>query len=126
MKKVSLTRKELENFAINALGIAKLDLRRMSTQLLAQLLQLKVNGDSRAYLMVDEIKCLEKMQRGLGQGTADTNKAFEDWIVFKRYHGTNYYLTLARLDEGDQNINQRVRNAYEFDFPFLQDSQRAN
>lgn len=121
MKKISLTRKELENFAINALGIDKTDLRRMSTQLLAQLLELKLNGDSRALHMVNEIRCLEEVYRGIGAAAA-ASKTLEDWIVFKRYHGANYYLTLARPDEGDQNINQRVRDAYEFDFPFLQES----
>jgi hypothetical protein len=52
-------------------------------------------------------------------------EASDDLIVFKQFNGSNYYLTLATLDEGDQNINQRVRQAYEFDFPFLQEAQRA-
>ena len=121
MKKISLTRKELENFAIDALEIGKADLRRMSTLLLAQLLELKLEGDSRAFYLANEIKCLEKACRGIGTKTR-TDKMLEEWIVFKRYHGANYYLTLACPDEGDQNINQRVRDAYEFDFPFLQES----
>ena len=121
MKKISLTRKELENFATQALGIAELALRRMSTQFLAQLLQLKINGDARALQMVDEIQYLEKLRQGMAGPAYHGIKApSEQWIVFKRFNGTNYYLTLAELDEGDQNINQRVRDAYEFDFPFLQ------
>lgn len=126
MKKISLTRKELENFAIQALGISKLALRRMSTQFLAQLLQLKINGDSRAFHMVNEIQYLEKMRQGMaGLAHEGLKIPSEEWIVFKRFNGTNYYLTLAKLDEGDQNINQRVRDAYEFDFPFLSESQRV-
>jgi hypothetical protein len=127
MEKISITRKELERFAIQALGISKLALRRMSTQFLAQLLQLKINGDTRAFHMVDEIKYLEKLRQGIADMTGDGFKQTSDeWIVFKRYNGNNYYLTLAKLNEGAQNINQRVRDAYEFDFPFLQDMQRVN
>jgi len=127
MEKISLTRKELENFAIHALGIAKLALRRMSTQFLAQLLQLKINEDTRAFRMVDEIMHLEKMRQGIADLTCDgLRKASDEWIVFRCYNGNNYYLTLADLDEGDHDINQRVRDAYEFDFPFLQDMQRVN
>ncbi len=127
MKKISLTRKELENFAIQALGITKLALRRMSTQFLAQLLQLKINGDARAFHMVNEIRYLEKLRHGMaGLAREGLQVPSEEWIVFKRYNGTNYYLTLAKLDEGDQNINQRVRDAYEFDFPFLSESQRVH
>jgi len=122
MKKISLTRKELENFAARVLGIAELALRRMSTQFLAQLLQLKLNGDTRALHMVDEIRYLEKLRQGMADlALGAIREPSEQWIVFKRFNGTNYYLTLAKLDEGDQNINQRVRDAYEFDFPFLQE-----
>jgi hypothetical protein len=126
MRKISLSRKELEDFAINALGIAKLELRRMSTQILAQLLQLKINGDARFASMAEEIKHLEKVRPGaMPLKRGDIREASEDWIVFKQFNGSNYYLTLAKPDEGDQNINQRVRQAYEFDFPFLQETQRA-
>lgn len=44
-----------------------------------------------------------------------------EWIVFRQHKNGNYYLTLAAHDEGDENILQRVKMAYEFDFPFLQD-----
>ena len=121
MNRISLTRKELENFASRKLGIAELALRRMSTQFLAQLLQLKLNGDTRALHMVDEIHYLERRRQGMaGLTRVGSGEPTEEWIVFKRFNGTNYYLTVAKLDEGDQNINQRVRDAYEFDFPFLQ------
>jgi hypothetical protein len=126
MRKISVSRKELEDFAINGLGIAKLELRRMSTQILAQLLQLKINGDARVFNMAEKIKNLEKVRPGATplrrNGILD---ASDDLIVFKQFNGNNYYLTLAKLDEGDRNINQRVRQAYEFDFPFLQEAQRA-
>jgi hypothetical protein len=126
MRKISVSRKELEEFAINALGIAKLELRRMSTQILAQMLQLKIDGDDRVFNMAEKIKSLEKVRPGAiplkRNGILD---ASDDLIVFKQFNGNNYYLTLAKPDEGDQNINQRVRQAYEFDFPFLQEAQRA-
>ena len=126
MRKISLTRKELEDFAINALGITELELRRMSTQILAQLLQLKISGDERVFFMAEEIKHLEKVRPGAVPLKRDgLRQASDDWIIFKQFNGNNYYLTLAKPDEGEQNINQRVRQAYEFDFPFLQEAQRA-
>lgn len=127
MKKITLTRKELENFATQSLGIAQFALKRMSTQFLAQLLQMKINGDARALHMVDEIKCLEKLYQGMaGLGRGNIKQASDAWIVFKRHGGNNYYLTLAKPGEGDFYINQRVRDAYEFDFPFLQEPQRMH
>ena len=120
MRKVSLTRKELEHFGGCVLGMAEQDLRRMSTQLLAQLLQLKINGDSRALQMAAEIRCLEKVCQGAADEDIDQSKGTEDWVVYKRFHNVNYYLTLARLDEGDQKINRRVHHACAFDFPFLE------
>ena len=127
MEKISLTRKELENFAIHALGIAKLALRRMSTQFLAQLLQLKISGDYRAAHLADEIEHLERLRQGMAAPTGGRFKKISDeWIVFKCYNGCNYYLTMAKMNEGDQNINQRVRDAYDFDFPFLHELLRAN
>jgi hypothetical protein len=126
VKKISLTRKELEDFAIHVLGIAKMELRRMSTQILAQLLQLNISGDARAFFMAEEIRQLEKVRPGAVHLKSDgIRRVAEDWIVFKQFNGSNYYLTLARPGEGDQNINQRVRQAYEYDFPFLQECQRA-
>ncbi len=44
-----------------------------------------------------------------------------EWIVFRQHKNRNYYLTLAAHNEGDENILQRVKMAYEFDFPFLLD-----
>jgi len=128
VNKISLTRKELEDFAINVLGIARKELRRMSTQILAQLLQLKINGDARVFFMAEEIKQLEKVRPGavhLKLKRDCIRQIAEDWIVFKQFNGSNYYLTLANPGEGDQNINQRVRQAYEYDFPFLQETLRA-
>jgi hypothetical protein len=126
MRKISVSRKELEDFAINVLGIAKMELRRMSTQILAQLLQLKIKGDARVFFMADEIKQLEKIRPGaVHLKRDDIREIAEDQIVFKQYNGSNYYLTLAKPGEGDQNINRRVRQAYEFDFPFLQETRRA-
>ena len=126
MTKMALTRKELEDFAIHVLGIAKMELRRMSTQILAQLLQLKINGDARVFFMAEEIKQLEKVRPGAVHLKSDgIRQVAEDWIVFKQFNGSNYYLTLAKPGERDHNINQRVRQAYEYDFPFLQESQRA-
>jgi hypothetical protein len=126
MRKISMTRRELEDFAIKVLGIAKLELRRMSTQILAQLLQLKIKGDARVFFMAEEIKHLEKVRPGAAHLKPDgIREVAEDRIVFKQFNGSNYYLTLAEPGEGDQNINQRVRQAYEFDFPFLQETRKA-
>ena len=42
-----------------------------------------------------------------------------EWIVFQKHNEQNYYLTLAAHNEGDQNIYSRVKDVYEFDYPFL-------
>jgi len=127
MKKISFTRKELEVFAVKALGLQSTSLRRMSTLFLAQLLQMNMKGESDTCVMVDEIRYLEDLYHDMrpnimiAPGGRKTSNA---WIVFKRYNGINYYLTMAKMDEGDQNINQRLRDAYRFDFPFLDEKQR--
>ncbi len=122
MKKVSLTRKELELFALNSLGFHKAALRRMSTLFLGQLLQMRLTGDTALGRMAREVENLEgagyrdiAVVREGGTGSAIT----DGWVIFKRHNGTNYYLTLARLDDGDRCIHQRVRDAYDFDFPYL-------
>lgn len=42
-----------------------------------------------------------------------------EWIIFKKYHGKNYYLTIATHNEADETIYERVKAVYELDFPFL-------
>lgn len=129
MKKISITRKELEAFARKALGLRNGALRRMSTLFLAQLLQIDLKGERDVFEMVHEIQYLESLYRGvLPHLLPDPArpKGSDAWIVFKRHNGTNYYLTLAELDEGDRNINRRLRDAYKLDFPFLEEKQRVN
>lgn len=129
MKKISITRKELEAFAVKALGIRNTALRRMSTLFLAQLLQINLSGDKNAWEMVDEIEYLENLYPDALPGITHSpgrRKLSDAWIVFKRFNGTNYYLTLAKINDGDRNINQRLRDAYELDFPFLEEKHRFN
>lgn len=129
MKKLTVTRKELEAFAINVLGIRRAALRRMSTLFLSQLLQMNLMGEQGLNEMMDEISWLEKGALGIpviqtqGPGTRRRGDA---WIVFKRQNGNNYYLTLAKVNEGDQHINRRLHDAYRFDFPFLEEKHRLN
>ena len=42
-----------------------------------------------------------------------------EWIVFQKYKGHNYYLTIGTHDEGDKNIFARVRQGYDMNFSFL-------
>lgn len=129
MKKFSMTRKELEDFAIKALGLRRGALRRMSTLFLSQLLQMNLSGEAGADEMVDEISFLEDRYQGIPQGRTagpGSRRRSDAWIVFKRHNGTNYYLTLAKTHEGDRHINQRLHDAYKFDFPFLEEKHRLN
>lgn len=129
MKKISITRKELEAFAVKALGIRNTALRRMSTLFLAQLLQINLSGEKNACEMADEIKYLENLYHDALPAITHSptrRKLSDAWIVFKRFNGTNYYLTLAKMNEGDRNINQRLRDAYKLDFPFLEEKHRFN
>lgn len=122
MEKLTLSRKELEAFAVKTLGVRSLALRRMSTLFLSQLLQMKMRGENRAQEMIREIRYLEDLCHGTPHAALKVRNnigSSEAWIVFKRHNGTNYYLTLARFDEGESNINERLRDAYRFDFPFL-------
>ena len=129
MKKISITRKELEAFAVKALGIRHTALRRMSTLFLAQLLQINLSGEKHAGDMASEINYLENLYHDGLPGITNRparRKLSDAWIVFKRYNGTNYYLTLAKMNEGDLYINQRLRDAYELDFPFLEENHRLD
>lgn len=122
MNKLSLTRKELESFASNTLGFDKKAMRRMSTLFLGQLLQMKITGDNALSQMAREVRCLERYHPpgpGLDDCSDFIGGPMNEWVIFKRHNGTNYYLTLARLNDGDQSINRRVRQAYDFDFPYL-------
>ena len=57
----------------------------------------------------------ERVQRGLTG----------DWIIFARYEGKNFYLDLARHEEGKGSraeiLFQRLRNGSHAEFPFLFD-----
>jgi hypothetical protein len=194
MHKVSMTRKELEDFALNDVGFCNLDISRISSVFIAQVIQLQTNQVINTHQMLDEIKNLENVgietrtkkvdsfkrpplkglkkshftdasfiNKNLGAHfgyenggnkrlTKVVNDAFErngivddelisylshhaaigsleerakkhnvtgEWIIFQEYENMNYYLTLAAHNEGDENIYKRVRDSYEFDFPFL-------
>ena len=45
-----------------------------------------------------------------------------EWIVFQTHNEKNYYLTLGWHEEGDENIFERVKHAYQIDFPILQNA----
>jgi len=129
MKKFTMTRRELEDFAIKALGLERGALRRMSTLFLSQLLKMNLDATAEASEMVDEIIYLEDQYRGLNRAKLagpGGRKQSEAWVVFKRHHGTNYYLTLANTNEGDRHINQRLHDAYKFDFPFLEEKHKLH
>jgi hypothetical protein len=129
MKKITMTRKELEDFAENALGFKRRALRRMSTLFLSQLLQMDLRGEEGAYEMVDEIACLEDRCLGVppnNKPDPGAIKRSDAWVVFKRHKGSNYYLTLANTGEGEGNINRRLQDVYEFDFPFLEEKHKLN
>ena len=49
----------------------------------------------------------------------DSNAETGEWIVFAKYKGENYYLTLGLHTENDQEIYQRVASC-KAEFPFLQ------
>ncbi len=153
MKKIALTRDDLESFAVERIGFREEDLRHMSTHFLAQLLQMQINQNIDTNQIVTEVICLESRRQGLSDWAAEQlvqknansvdhqcfglmaqngigytygqglikKKMGGQWVVFKKHYGTNYYLTLAMPDEGDQNIYKRVCNAYDFDFPFLRE-----
>lgn len=196
MESLSLSRNELEEIAKSHLGFHGLDISRISTILIAQVLQMHANRTVNTYNILDEIKFLEglniytatepesefrhhplkglmkkhftdasfivknigahlgmdyggnsrltnliqeafnknesgyaddefflRIAHGMTCGAleerAKNNRTTGEWIVFKKYDGKNYYLTLAAHKEGDDNIYKKVCDSYDIDFSFL-------
>lgn len=126
MNSISFSRKELEDFALHVLGVRRTALRRMSTVILAQLLKMKLNGQTTADELIKEVRCLEDHYgqggRPVYSGDADRPGCLDAWVVYKRINGRNYYLTLARRQDRQHYIHQRLLDACRLDFPFLQDN----
>lgn len=102
--------KNLSNFAHSKLG------RKHFQKLWNEALQASSNGiiDENFtkyiahHMTIDPIQIKSESQSMTGE-----------WVVFHKYEGKNYYLTLAVHDEGDQTIYERVVLACEFDhLPF--------
>ena len=198
MNKISLTRRDLEVFAVNDLGFYGLDISRISSVFIAQIIQIRSSRTLNTFQILDEVKFLEGLKnvsctqvasafkreplRGLmkkhftdanfivknlvahfgseyggnrkletivSQAFARNKSGYVDdefinfiahettfgalqkrakkrisgeWIIFQKYSGKNYYLTLAAHDEGDENIYGRICDAYDLDFDFLRRS----
>ena len=56
------------------------------------------------------------------QSRVDKNRMTGEWIVFQKYEGKNYYLTLASHQEEDNEIYKRVCMTYDMNFPFLNET----
>ncbi|MBS9443780.1 hypothetical protein EAE89_19490 [Photorhabdus heterorhabditis] len=192
MMKISLGRNELLYFANSLPGFCDIDLSRISSVFIAQVMQLYYGRVINIFNIIDRVKSLEgimesscikdegvflyeplkglmkahftnarfifkniKNQWGSDKYMGKTiNKAFHnnkseyvdddlinyisyqlaigaydkkikgkaitgEWIIFQKYQGKNYYLTLGYHSEGDKNIYKRVCVAYEQDFSFL-------
>lgn len=63
MKKVSLSKNDLLEFAENDLGFCGLDLNRISTIFIAQILQLQANRTIDTLSLMDEVKYLEGLRK---------------------------------------------------------------
>ncbi|BAZ29822.1 hypothetical protein NIES4074_22690 [Cylindrospermum sp. NIES-4074] len=50
---------------------------------------------------------------------ADQQKVTGEWIIYAKYEGKNYYLTLALHDEDDHVIHTRIIGNCKPEFPFL-------
>ncbi len=189
-----LEREYLENFASNDVGFYGLEIPRISSLLIAQIMYLRKNRLLDTFEILDEIKQLEgvleyttstkkpdcfkrkplkglmkthftnasyisknlyshfgvkyggnKALSSLVSSAIESSKNMDEfiqniahsstigaisnreksksitgeWLVFQKYRGQNYYLTLAEHDEGDENIFRSVVNARLVDFPFL-------
>ncbi|KOO16958.1 hypothetical protein AKJ18_02455 [Vibrio xuii] len=47
------------------------------------------------------------------------NKITEEWVVYAKYNDELYYLCLARHDDADQFIRNRIERHCVKEFPFL-------
>jgi hypothetical protein len=199
MNKISLSRKDLEAFASNDIGFYGLDITRISSIFIAQVIQMQSNRVINIHQMFDEVKYLEGLRsvsstkkaeafkrhplkglmkkhftdasfivKNLGahfgyerggnkkldkmikrvfekntsgnidnefimhiahestmaaiDARAKENRVTGEWIVFQKFEGKNYYLTLAAHNEGDEKIFKRICDSYDIDFPFLRDN----
>lgn len=42
-----------------------------------------------------------------------------EWIIFAKYKNKNYYLALAKHDDGDENIYHKIHSSCSAEYPFL-------
>lgn len=196
MDKVLPSRTDLEEFTSDHLGFYGLDLSRISSIFIAQIMQIEAARVVNTFQILDEVKVLEGIKKvsstqpatcfkkqplkglmkkhfidasfikqnlnayfgyeyGGNRNLEDViEKAFKnntsgyvddeflnylahettigaldkrrvqkkmtgEWIVFQKYNGLNYYLTVASHRENDDEIYKRCTNAYDLDYNFL-------
>jgi hypothetical protein len=68
--------------------------------------------------MVDELT--QRLIKGAMEERDSSQRLTGEWIVFAKHNGQNYYLCLARHNEGDELIFSRIKQICFREFPFLQ------
>lgn len=69
--------------------------------------------------MVNEL--VHRLVHGAIDDRQSTGRLTGEWIIFAKYNNQNYYLCLARHDEGDEAIYSRIEALCFREFPFLKE-----
>lgn len=56
---------------------------------------------------------------------AKENRLSGEWIIFQIFNNKKYYLSIASHKESDHDIYNRIKLAYQIDFPFLDITQNS-
>lgn len=74
------------------------------------------------YMTVEDIPHIvdDVVSRNL-QRRNDEQRMTGEWIVYANYQGVNYYLCVAKHQEGDGSIRNRLDVAFLLEFPFLKE-----
>jgi hypothetical protein len=67
--------------------------------------------------MISELN--ERLVEGAIEEREAAHKLTGEWIVYAEHEGRNYYLCLARHNEGDEAIFSRISQLCYLEFPFL-------
>lgn len=119
MKKTSLTRHDLENFAANELSFYGLDISRISSIFIAQIIQLETSRSISTFSILDEVKFLEGIRKQSSSQAASTFKK-EPLKGLMKKHFTNARFILKNLGAhfgyefgGNKKLDTLISKAFE-------------
>jgi hypothetical protein len=77
------------------------------------------SGEERFVAVEDVPHIVNDAISGNLQRRSDDGKITGEWVVYACHEGINYYLCLARHNDGDEKIRSKIESSCVFEFPFL-------